>query len=63
MEIYSEKEKENIGHNVAEILCLRKVGHKNTRRYRTTWGDKTAIGIFEVIRNMGYDINQGIYKI
>lgn len=45
-----------IGQEIAKILCLKK---KRNGRYQTTWGEKTAIGIFNTIIRLSDDINAG----
>ena len=42
------EEKEIVGKQLVEILILRK-DTTNKERYQTTWGNKTAIGIYETV--------------
>lgn len=43
-----------LGHHWAEILMLKKsTEHKD--RYLTTWGDKTALGVYETLNRLVYD--------
>ena len=42
------EEKEIVGKQIIEILMLRKDA-TNKGRYQTTWGNKTAIGIYEAV--------------
>lgn len=55
---YSEPEKELIGKKIAGMLYLSK-SREEHGRYRTTWGTKTAVGIFETIRRIGAEIEAG----
>ena len=49
-------EKQNqLGKEIAEILCLRK---KKDGRYNTTWGDKTPIGLFNTVARIVETINE-----
>jgi predicted deacylase len=55
---YSEPEKEVIGKKIAEMLYLRK-SQEEHGRFRTSWGTKTPVGIFETIRRLGDEIEAG----
>lgn len=58
MKEYTEEEKDKIGKAIADILMLRKdKDHKD--RYQTTWGNKTAIGIFNTVLRIAEDIQAG----
>lgn len=39
------------GENLAQILCLKKVGVF----YRTEWGDKTALGLYLTVKRIMED--------
>lgn len=41
-----DKEKEIIGKEIAELFLLKTKGDK----YLTCWGDKTPIGIYEMVK-------------
>lgn len=57
---YSTPEKEVIGEELAQILMLRVCGKANNKTiYQTAWGEKSAIGVFEVVRRMGNSIERG----
>lgn len=58
---YSDEAKAIIGANIARILQLRRAprGTDSERRYQTTWANKSDIGIFEVVRRMGREIEGG----
>lgn len=53
--MYTLEEKDDIGRAIAEMLMLRK---NKIGRYKTTWGDKTAVGIFETINRLGEHIKE-----
>ena len=55
---YSDSEKELIGKKLAEMLMLRK-DREHHGRFVTTWGTKTAIGIFETIKRIDEEIEAG----
>ena len=57
MKEYTNTEKEAIGRILARIFGLRK--NRETKQYFTTWGGKTDIGVFEVVRELGKQIEQG----
>ena len=57
MKTYSITEKDEIGKKIAEIMMLRK---NRQGRYKTIWGDKTAIGIFNMITSFTEKINAGL---
>ena len=50
------EEKEIVGNQIVEILMLRKDA-ENKGRYLTTWGNKTAIGIYETVLRLINDPN------
>lgn len=52
-----EKQAE-IGKTLAKILCLKR-SKTNKERYQTTWGDKTALGIFNTINRLAEEIAEG----
>jgi len=57
----TEQEKTELGKEWAHILMLkRSTDHRD--RYLTTWGDKTAIGIYEVINRLVYQRFDAIEK-
>ena len=49
----SEEQEEQAGEALAELLHLKK--HRYTKRYKTTWGDKTATGLYRTIVSMIVD--------
>ena len=49
-------EKEIVRKQIIEILMLRKDA-TNKVRYQTTWGNKTAIGIYETVYRIVNDVN------
>lgn len=53
---YSDEAKAVIGANIARILQLRRDPGFKPRRWKTTWGNKTDIGIFETVRVIGQEI-------
>jgi hypothetical protein len=58
MKTYTEEEKEKIGTKIIEIFELRKsVGEKG--RYKTRWGSKTPVGIFNTFMRIAKDIQEG----
>jgi hypothetical protein len=46
MAALSEEEQAKYGEEIAGLLMLRK---KRNGRYRTSWGDKTALGLFRTM--------------
>jgi len=53
---YNIKRQAEQGRNIANLLMLKKSKvHKD--RYLTTWGDKTAFGIVEVIKRLSEHLN------
>lgn len=47
---YTIAEQDKIGKDIAEILQM----HKNRAgKYKTCWGDKTNVGIFNMIKILG----------
>jgi hypothetical protein len=58
MKHYEIEDQDRIGKEIAKMLCLKKDrAHKD--RYQTTWGNKTAIGIFNTIIKLAGDIEDG----
>ena len=41
-----------IGEAIAEILILREDKGYNPKRYKTTWGNKTALGIYGTVKRL-----------
>lgn len=58
---YTEKQKERQGEEIAQLLMLRK-SKEYKDRYLTSWGTKTAIGVFEVVRRIGREIEEGTFN-
>jgi len=61
---YTALEKEDMGEQIAEILCLRPVSRVENHRlpfraYKTTWGTKSSIGIYETFVNLMGKIERG----
>jgi hypothetical protein len=55
---YSEDDKKRIGLKLAAMLQLKRDSeHKD--RFQTTWGTKTAIGVFETVLRLGCCIQDG----
>lgn len=55
---YTEADKDRIGTTIAQLLNMpRDRDHKD--RFSTLWGSKTPIGVFEVIRRLGREIEEG----
>jgi hypothetical protein len=48
----SEQEKINIGEKLADILMLREDKGYTPKRYKTTWGNKTALGLYGTIERI-----------
>lgn len=59
MKTYAIEEQDAIGKEIAKLLCLKK-SREHKARYQTTWGDKTAIGIFNTISRLSDDIANGV---
>ena len=55
MKHYEIEDQDRIGKEIAKMLCLK----KDRYRYQTTWGNKTAIGIFNTIIKLARDIEDG----
>ena len=55
MKNYTIEEQNEIGQKIAAILMLKK--NRQTKRYQTTWGDRTAIGIFNTVLRLAEMIN------
>jgi hypothetical protein len=47
-----ESEKICIGEKIAEILMLREDKGYFPKRYKTTWGNKTALGIYGTVKRL-----------
>ena len=47
--IYTKTE---IGEKLSEILLLKEDKGYNPKRYKTTWGNKTALGLYETIKRI-----------
>lgn len=58
MKQYTIEEQNKIGKEIAHLLCMKK-DRQNKDRYQTTWGNKTAIGLFSTILRLAEDINEG----
>lgn len=58
MKTYTIEEQDAIGKKIAMMLCLRKDSQYKDR-FQTTWGNKTAIGIFNTIIRLADNINNG----
>jgi hypothetical protein len=52
MEDKMNKTKEQIGYDLAQILMLREDRGYNPKRFKTTWGNKTELGIYETIKRI-----------
>jgi len=50
----SPEEKAKIGKEWAEILQLKEIKHSNGISYRTSYGDKSALGVYETLNNLVY---------
>lgn len=48
----SEKEKILRGEKIADILMLREDKGYTPKRYKTTWGNKTALGLYGTIKRL-----------
>jgi len=57
---YTETQKAKIGEELATLFKLRK-SQDNKGRYLTDWGS-TAIGVFEVVRRIGREIEAGTFN-
>ncbi len=55
---YSLEEKDLIGKKIAELFMLRK-DRENPGRFKTYWGNKTAVGIFETVKRLGEEMEEG----
>lgn len=51
MKAYTVEQQDQIGKQIAKLLMLKK-SKTNKERYQTTWGDKTAIGIFNTVNRL-----------
>ncbi len=60
MKTYSIEEQAQTGAQIAHILGMKK--NRQTGRYQTTWGDKTAVGLFNTILRIAEDVNGGTFK-
>ena len=58
---YSEDQKARQGEEIAKLFKLRK-SQEHKDRYLTEWGTKTAIGVFEVVRRIGREIESGTFN-
>ncbi len=59
MKNYSIEEQAQIGKEIANILCLCK---DRKGRYKTAWGNKTEIGIYNMIKTLAEKIQEGGIK-
>lgn len=58
----SEQEKIRIGTSIAKLFMLRKdTVHKD--RYKTLWGNKTALGVYYTFERVMEDIETNDFKI
>jgi hypothetical protein len=48
----SNTDKILIGHKLAEVLMLREDKGYNPIRYKTLWGNKTDLGVYETLKRM-----------
>jgi len=48
----TETDKIIIGNNIADILLLKEDRGYNPKRYKTSWGNKSALGIYEVVNRL-----------
>jgi hypothetical protein len=56
MKEYTDEEKEEIGRKIAMMLQM----HKTTgNRYKTLWGTKTGIGVFNTLLRLHEKIETG----
>lgn len=58
---YTEEQKARQGVEIATLFKLRR-SQEHKDRYLTSWGTKTAIGVFEVIRRIGREIEAGTFN-
>lgn len=57
MKNYTIEEQAQKGAEIAAILGIKKT--RKTGRYQTSWGDKTAIGLFNTVLAIAEKINEG----
>ena len=50
--VYTEEDKIKIGEKLAEVMQLKEVKGYYPARYKTTWGTKTARGLYETIKRI-----------
>ena len=55
---YTEQEKTEIGEELAEIFKMRK-GNRDKKTWKTSYGDKTALGVFYTFENLACKIIKG----
>lgn len=48
----SEQEKIKMGEQIAEIFMLREDKGYTPKRYKTTWGNKTALGVYATMKGL-----------
>ena len=53
---YTVEEQDRIGDKIGSIFSLRRT---RDGRYPTTWGDKTAVGLFNTVLTLADKINKG----
>ena len=59
--LYSPKEKDEIGNIIASVFLLRR-DSKRPNTYKTMWGNKTPIGIFETFLRIVKEIEAGTIR-
>ena len=59
MKEYTLEEKEKIGNQIADVLYLKK---SKPYGYKTAWGTKTPVGIFETFRRINEEIENGTFE-
>lgn len=58
---YTLEDEVQMGTAIANILQLRHAQDRKNQ-YKTTWGNKTAVGILAIIRRIAKEINNGNQK-
>ena len=57
---FSNDEKEDMGNYIAEVFSLRRVALRGQagKGYKTSWGTKSAIGVYETFVSLARNISE-----
>jgi hypothetical protein len=61
MKTYTIEEQDKIGQEIAELFLMKHV-KENRKRWKTFWGSKTNVGIFNTILRIAEDLEAGTFK-